>query len=143
MLVTTCSGGCYNLPRTGVSCNTLTHLISFNIRFHKYVTSKTNYYDVYIFALNITRHCGTMKVSNGQYIYWIHCLNSWYPHPPHPLPISFKNRVDNKWKMIWATYKKANEWSCKCPLYASVSVIFPSAEMQDLVASSLQCACSP
>ena len=62
---------------------------------------------------------------------------------PHPLPISFKNRVDNKWKMIWATYKKANEWSCKCPLYVSVSVIFPSAEMQDLVASSLQCACSP
>ena len=21
----------------------------------------------------------------------------------------FKNRVDNKWKMIWATYNKANE----------------------------------
>ena len=38
--------------------------------------------------------------------------------------------------MIWATYKKANEWSCKCPLYVSVSVIFPSAEMLRCVARS-------
>ena len=41
MHVTTCPGCCYNFPRTGASCNTLTHLIV-NIGFLKYGTSKTN-----------------------------------------------------------------------------------------------------